>query len=269
MLRACRRAPGGLHAAKGEPDMYRVVSTLLCVLAACLCGDAALAQWSGRATASMGRSYGNIALSQSILSGTRRLGDAAASPPAASARSLPGPAQIAAVVSYTADPQRSERTRADVIEALSGSDAARRAELEQAFADNAVLKEFDRVMAENGYSSRNIADNMAVLLWVSWETFSGSSASKPQIQGIRRQVLGIFLGTPALRQMSNADRQDMAERIAYHVVLGTLARQEALRSRDAARIQRVRQLAAAVLLAQLGIDMTQLRLTEQGFRKKS
>jgi len=132
-----------------------------------------------------------------------------------------------------------------------------------------VLKEFDRIMSAGGYSSRNVADDMAVLLLVSWETFSGSEASKAQIQGIRQQVLGIFLGTPALRAMANAERQDMTERIAYHVVLGTISRQEALRSGDPARIKQARQSAAAIVQTQLGIDMSQLRLTEQGFRKKS
>ncbi|KRR26074.1 hypothetical protein CQ14_26640 [Bradyrhizobium lablabi] len=217
----------------------------------------------------MGRSYGNLALSQSILSGTRRLGDAA---PSGSTAALPAPttpAQIDAALNYTADPQRSERTRADVIKAISGSDAALRADLEKAFADDAVLKEFERVMAANGYSSRNIADNMTVLLQVSWETLSGSTASKAQILGIRQQVLGIFLGTPALRAMTNAERQDWAERIAYQVVLATIARQEALRSGDPARLKQVRQTTAAMLQAQVGIDMSQLRLTEQGFRKKS
>lgn len=249
--------------------MYRVVSTaLLSIMTAWLCGDAAFAQWSGRATMSMGRSYGNLALSQSILSGTRRLGETARTRSAVLPPSLTR-AQIDAALSYTADPQVTERTRVDVIEALSGQDAARRAELEKAFAGDAVLKEFDRVMAENGYSSRNIADDMAVLLLVSWETFSGSSASKAQIQGIRRQVLGIFLGAPALRGMGNADRQDMAERIAYHVVLGTIARKAALQSGDPAQLKQVRESAAARVRAQLGIDLSQLRLTEQGFRKKS
>jgi hypothetical protein len=249
--------------------MNRIVSTaLLWILTACLCSDAAVAQWNGRATASMGRSYGNLALSQSILSGTRRLGDTAPSPSAAAPPALT-PAQIEAALSYTADPQRSERIRAEVIELISGPDAALRAELEKAFAGGAVLKEFDRVLSTNGYSSRNIADDMAVLLLVKWETFSGSTASKAQIKGIRQQVLGIFLGTPALRAMTNAERQDMAERIAYQVVLGTISRQEALRSGDPVRLTQVRQSAAAMLLAQLGIDLSQLRLTEQGFRKKS
>jgi len=249
--------------------MNRIASTaLLSIVVACLCGDAAVAQWSGRATASMGRSYGNLALSQSILSGTRRLGEGAPSRSTASPPTLT-PAQIDAALSFSPDPQRSERIRAEVIEVMGGTNAALRAELEKAFAGNAVLQEFERVLSANGYSPRNLADDIAVLLLVSWETLSGSTASKAQIQGIRRQVLGIFLGTPALRAMSNAERQDMAERIAYHVVLGTIARQEALRSGDPARLQRVRQTAAATLLGQLGIDISQLRLTEQGFRKKS
>jgi hypothetical protein len=249
--------------------MYRVVSAaLLSILTACLCHDVALAQWSGRATMSMGRSYGNLALSQSILSGTRRLGETARTRSAVLPPSLTR-AQIDAALSYTADPQVSERTRADLIEAASGSNTAMRSELEKAFAGDAVLKEFDRIMAENGYSSRNIADDMTVLLLVSWETFSGSTASKAQIAGIRRQVQGIFLGARILRAMPNAERQDMAERIAYQVVLGTIAKEAALRSGDQAQLKQVRESAAARLRSQLGIDMSQLRLTEQGFRKKS
>src|SRR5262245_2797559 len=249
--------------------MNRIISTaLLWIPAACCCVDAAVAQWNGRVTASMGRSYGNLALSHSILSGTRRLGAAA---PSQSDPTRPAltTAQIAAALTYTADPQRSERTRAAVIDTMSGQDSVLRAELEKAFAGDAVLKEFERLMSASGYSSRNVADDMAVLLLVSWETFTGSTASKAQVQGIRQQVLGIFLGTPALRTMSNAERQEMGERIAYHVVLGTIARQEAQRSGDPIRIMQVRQSAAAMMLAQLNIDISQLQLTEKGFRKRS
>jgi hypothetical protein len=216
----------------------------------------------------MGRGYGNLALSQSILSGTRRLGEAASSRRDAAQPALT-PAQIEAALTYTADPQRTERTRADVLDTMSGQNAALRARLEKAFAGDVILKEFDRVMTVNGYSSRNVADAMAVLLLVSWETFSGSEATKAQMKGAHQQVLGIFLGNPALRAMPEAERQDMAERIAYHVVLGSTARQEALRSGDPARVAQVRQSAAAMLRAQLGIDLSQLRLTDKGFRKKS
>ena len=243
-------------------------AVILSALVACVGSDAAVAQWSGRATASMGRGYGNLALSQSILSGTRRLGEAAPSRRDA-AQPAVTPAQIDAALTFTADPQRSERIRAEVIDTISAQNPALRAGAEKAFAGDAVLKEFDRVMTANGYSSRNVADDMTVLLLVSWETCSGSEATKAQMRGARQQVLGIFLGNPALRAMSEAERQDMAERIAYHVVLGSTARQEALRSGDPARLAQVRQSAAAMLMTQLGIDLSQLRLTDKGFRKKS
>ena len=80
---------------------------------------------------------------------------------------------------------------------------------------------------------------------------------------------GVFLGTPRLRAMTNAERQDMAERAAYQVVISLAARQEALRSSDPAQLAQIRQSAAAMLLAQVGIDMSRLRLTEQGFHSKS
>jgi hypothetical protein len=47
---------------------------------------------------------------------------------------------------YTADPQRTERTRAAVIDTMNGQNSALHAEPEKAFADDAVLKEFERVM---------------------------------------------------------------------------------------------------------------------------
>jgi hypothetical protein len=255
-----------------ETDMNRfIVGALPCMLAAlaCLCSTAVDAQWNARSTASLGRGYGNIALGQSILSGTRRLGAGASARPDAARRSPSTPAQIEAALTYTADPQQSDRIRAAMLDAVSGPAAATRADMEKAFADGAVLKEFERFMSGHGYSSRNVADDMAALLVVCWEIFTDGTASKAQIRGAHQQVRGVFLGTPRLRAMTNAERQDMAERAAYQVVISLAARQEALRSGDPAQLAQIRQSAAAMLLAQVGIDMSRLRLTEQGFHSKS
>jgi hypothetical protein len=217
----------------------------------------------------MGRGYGNIALSQSILSGTRRLGAPASTRSNAPRPASATPVQVEAALTYTTDPQQSDRIRAAMIDAMSGQDQARRAEMEKAFADDAALKEFERFMSGRGYSSHNVADDMAELLVVCWEIFTGGTASKAQIQGSHQQVRGVFLGNPVLRAMTNAQRQDMAERAAYQVVLAFLVRQEALRSGDQAQLAQIRQSTAAMLLAQVGIDISRQRLTENGFRKKS
>jgi hypothetical protein len=106
-------------------------------------------------------------------------------------------------------------------------------------------------------------------LVVCWEIFTDGTASKAQIQGSHQQIRGVFLGTPALRAMTNAQRQDMAERAAYQVEIVFLARQEALRSGDQTELTKIRQSTAAMLLAQVGIDISRQRLTENGFRSKS
>jgi hypothetical protein len=236
---------------------------------ACLCSTAAVAQWNPHFTASMGRGYGNIALSQSILSGARRLGTGATVRPNAPRAASLTPAQIDAALTYTADPTQSDRIRVAMINTMGGQNPATREQMTKAFADDAVLKEFDRVMSANGYSSRNVADDMAALLVLCWEIFTGGSANKLQIEGARQQSRGIFLGTPALRTMTNAERQEMAERIAYQFVISDMANQLALRSGDHAQQAQIRQSAAAVMRQRVNIDITRLQLTERGFSKKS
>jgi hypothetical protein len=236
---------------------------------ACLCSTAAVAQWNARATASLGRGYGNIALSQSILSGTRRLGAGASTRSNAVRPASLTPAQIDAALTYTADPRQSDRIRAVMIDTVSGQNATTRADMEKAFADDAVLKEFERFVSGRGYSSHNVADDMAERLVVCWEIYTGGTASKEQIEGTHQQVRGVFLGNPALRAMTNAQRQNMAERAAYQVVIAFLAKQEALRSGDQAQLAQIQQSTAAMLRAQVGIDISRLRLTAKGFSSTS
>jgi hypothetical protein len=69
--------------------------------------------------------------------------------------------------------------------------------------------------------------------------------------------------------MSNAERQEVAERMAYQVVISLLSKQEAERSSDPAKLAQARQSPATMLLQQEGTDISQLRLTERGFSRKS
>jgi len=89
----------------------------------------------------MGRGYGNIALSQSILSGTRRLGTGASVRSNAPRAASLTPAQIDAALTYTADPTQSDRIRVAMIDTMGGQNPATREQMTKAFADDAVLKE--------------------------------------------------------------------------------------------------------------------------------
>jgi hypothetical protein len=72
------------------------------------------------------------------------------------------PAQIDAALTYTADPTKRSDSRA-MIDIMGGQNPATREQMTKALADDVVLKEFERVLSANGYSSRNVADDMAAL----------------------------------------------------------------------------------------------------------
>jgi hypothetical protein len=245
--------------------MRRIAIAAFIVLNA---GGAAWAQWSGHATANLGRSYGNLALGQSILSGTRRLGTTKrrVSGPA---RGNAKPGQGEASLGYSANPGVSDRTRMAMIEMLSSDDPAMRGYLEKSFADNAKLKAFDGFMSAHGISDHSAADSMAALLWASWEIINGDAASPAQIHGVHQQVRGVFLGTPKLVALSNTERQAWAERLAYQVMINVEANADAVHSGDPAKLAHIRQTVVGIVRQQAGIDLSLLELSDNGFRRKS
>jgi hypothetical protein len=189
----------------------------------CWYSMAAVAQWNPQMTADLGRGMGQIALSQSVLSGTRRIGSGETTN---NTKARAATTQNAATLTYIPDPRVSEQTRASVVDALSRQNPTLRAQMDRALNGGMVLKIFDRFMTALGFSSRNVADDMAMQLLVAWEIVTGGVATPVQIRGADNQVRGVFLSTLQLRAMTNVERQQMAENIAYQVVIGSAANRQ-------------------------------------------
>jgi tetratricopeptide (TPR) repeat protein len=284
-----RRATRRRHvAALKSPHHRSAVPAVLSALV-CLCSPAAFAQWSGSATASYGMGLGSIALSQSILSGTRRLGGnvntkqpanhtfngaqrmgstgspLAAGPGNAASPDRMTPAQIDAALGYTPDPQVSAQVRAQEIKLVTAQYPALRPVLEKAFATDAVLREFDAFVSAHGFSSHNVADTMAALLWSSWQIVNSVTLTEAQIRGVHQQVRAVFLGNPQMRAMTVAGRQMVSESIAYLVMVEAAA----MRTSDPAGLAQARQNAAKNIKNLLGLDLSQLEMTaDRGFKDK-
>jgi hypothetical protein len=230
----------------------------------CWWSTAALAQWNPQMTADLGRGMGQIALSQSILSGTRRLGEDST---AANSASAPSSA-TRPILTYVPDPRVSDQTRQAMVDALSRQNPSLRDQMSAALNGGVVLRVFDRFMGAHGFSSHNVADDMAMQLLVSWEIVTGGVASPGQIRGAANQVRSVFLNTPRLRAMTNVERQQLAENIAYQVVIGSAANRQFRRANDATQLAQLRQ-TAETILRQRGIDLSRQQLTERGFVKAS
>jgi hypothetical protein len=207
-------------------------------------------------------------LGQAVLNGAHSALDAqvaAALAAAGSGSAAQAPADAASIaLTYQPDPRLSDWTRASMIDSLSRGDAGLRQQLERAFAGNTVLEGFDRFMALRGYSSRDVADDVAELLLVSWHIATESTATQAQIRGVHQQTHSAFSADPQLRSMADADRQLMAERVAYEVMISFSADNELQRSGTAAQRLQLQQSAAATT-RELGVDLSRLHLTDQGF----
>jgi hypothetical protein len=221
-------------------------------------GHAALAQWNPRFTASLGRSFGQLAVTQSVLPGARRSTDDVPSP-----RSDDPEASL----TFTPDPELSNEIRAGVIDILSRQSPEMRWQMERVFADDAILKDFESFLHEHGgYSYYNVADCMAALLLISWEIMTNDTANEEEVRGAHAQVRGVFLNTPRFQQMTNAERQELAERSAYQAMIAKAGRDLYLSQPDGERLREL-QASAALVMRQQGFDLSQLTLTAQGFKK--
>ena len=175
------------------------------------------------------------------------------------------PAEISAAMGYRPDPQVSAKVRAEAIGGLAAGNPASRQALENAFTNNAVLQEFEHLVAAHGYSSHNIADAIAAELWTSWQHLHGVTLTDAQIRGIHQQARIAVLAIPELRSTSNVARQRIAEAMAYLVVVRGVVMQKAS---DPAELAAQRQTTASLAKTIVGVDLSELDVTaDSGFSR--
>jgi hypothetical protein len=87
----------------------------------------------------------------------------------------------------------SDQTRAAILDALSRQDPRLRSQMDSALNGNQVQKVLDRFMIAHGFLSRNMADDLAMQLLMSWEIVTGASATAQQIRGVDLQVRQVIL----------------------------------------------------------------------------
>jgi hypothetical protein len=267
-----------------------VVLSALAYLGSFVGGAAAFGQPGESTTPSSGLSgagLGAIALSQSILGSAHRAaeqparasstvttgvasrpehpGSAVAATPNAAPDATATPArmtpdQIDAALGYEPDPEISVEIREHEIDAGAAQDPAYRPLLEQAFADDAALRQFDALLEMHGCSSHNLADAIAGLMWTSWQFVNDTTLTDTQIRGIHQQIRAIFLANPNLPSLTAEARQRLSENAAYRVMIARAA----MRADDPAVLEKSRHNIAVIVRNIVDLDLAQLDVTPDG-----
>ena len=137
--------------------------------------------------------------------------------------------------------------------------------LEQSFQGSDPLQSLDQVMRAGGFSSSNLADVFAIWWLSSWQVSNGDfemEATDAQIAGVKNQAAAMMVNWPGLGEMTNEQKQDVADNFMMTTLMVISAAQGAkINPQSAPAIQQFVRAPAA----QLGMDLTAYRITDQGF----
>jgi hypothetical protein len=170
---------------------------------------------------------------------------------------------------FVTDPAVSARVRQQVLAtALPTSPDPQR--LRQTVADGTPWLEFDRLLAQHGYDSRDLSDVVAAFYLIAWEVSTGGDATiQPAgIAAVRGQARQMLAGMPNVANMTDAQRQETAETLAFHA-MAMVARHRDLQMAGAGpALAAYRNEVADAVSQHQGIDLRRFALTPAGFQTR-
>lgn len=248
-------------------------SRLIWIFSAALLGTStAAAQWSPGASVDMGVNYGQMALGQSAMSGTRALGKTGKraftdDTPAATRTTTPAAATTnGAAFDPTFKPKAavSDRVNQRFARYLAGDDPQQVARAMDELESGSYRKQFRQLLAENRLDENNLADVTAVYYAALWEVVHGGDLTVPQVAAIRNQLRQAMRGEPSLAGLADADKQEIAETLMLHTAAAVDGYRALGERGDRRLLAQFRQGVQRNLLPE-GPDLRQLDVAAGGF----
>lgn len=230
----------------------------------------AYAQWSPGATMDLGVGYGNMALSQSSLQGTRSIGLAGkrafVEKPAGTSRT-PAPAPRAADLRYVPTSKVTDLVNRRFIDWQAAKRPQLRTRLAEGINSGELQRYFRGLVTRHGFSSTDLADVSTVYYISLWQVLHGREVSVAQAASVRRQMRDAMARDSRLTSLSDAQQQEIAETFALHTALALQGYEQLVRSGNAALLRDFRSGLQRKLVPQ-GPDLASLTITDQGFSRR-
>lgn len=174
------------------------------------------------------------------------------------------PAAPAAALNYERSRERTRRNLAAFVEKTRRVDPAGAAGMEQSFASQDIMNIIAQGLVPLGLRTDNVAHAYAAWWMSAWMAANdpAASSSPEQAQAVARQAADALRATSGFAEMTNAQKQEMAE-----VYLVQAAMIDAAVDQAAGDAARLRDVAASVRQGAMasGMDLGRMRLTRSGF----
>ncbi len=171
---------------------------------------------------------------------------------------------------YKSSPAVTAGVKRKYVEFVKGRYGAKVAEETRRWlAQNDFVAVWKSAVKEDGLREGNVADALTAYWVANWTIANGASENtRDQVQGLRRQIVPIALGTPAFRKLGDAERQEMAESLMLNLVVQMGAYGTALQKGDADLKRKLSDAAAVRFRDEVGLDLRSLTLTGEGLGKR-
>ncbi|AFY75517.1 hypothetical protein Ple7327_0027 [Pleurocapsa sp. PCC 7327] len=186
------------------------------------------------------------------------------SPQTISAQRLTGETLPASALSFRYSPQVTMQVRDRIAEQFAAQSPEQAVQIRCEFAQADVVGEFRRLIQRYGYDPDNLAHNMAAFLILQWEVLTETQAQPPQMKGAAEQVAEALLAGSLLHGMSDADKQTVADSMAYQALMSVLVFNDLKQRGDSTGIARLRE-GIIRSARELGWDFNRIELTSRGF----
>lgn len=194
------------------------------------------------------------------------LADALAAPPHAATAQAPDAAALG-TLTFAPSPGVTQDTNRQIVAALAAHvPAANRGKLEQLVASGELPRAFDGLLGKFGYNPDDLGDVMTAYIIIAWETIHDGDATRfPRgMEAVRQRVRDAMATNPHTATLSDAQKQNFAEVLAYMAMLDVVGRKRLQASGDAAGLRQLEQNVRAQTRG-YGLDLGALQLTDRGF----
>lgn len=163
----------------------------------------------------------------------------------------------------------SEAVKKLFINQISQANPAAQPKLEELFANNRLVTEFDKLLAGYGFSGRNLADALTAYLVINWQIANNQEFSDPNgFNNVRKTMQLALLSSEELADLQDRDKQKIAETMAYQSLIMMAAYQDLKKANNRTGLANL-QKTVYKSVKDLGFDLKAVRLTSAGFVKKA
>jgi hypothetical protein len=179
------------------------------------------------------------------------------------------PSATSASTRYRASLQVSARVRkqfSDYMAKQAGAEGGQK--IAAAMERTDPVQNWARLVASDGLHTGDTADALAGYWVLNWMIANRGDNTRAQTLAVREQVRPIIAGNPGYARLNEAQRQEFAEVLMLNFLVQHAAYTDALQRHDDSTARRLGDSAVARFRNEMGVDLRQITLTDNGFVRR-